>query len=298
MFCHRSKIDSTIKHSIVAIGNFDGVHLGHQKLLEEVRNISCENKFTSVLLTFEPYPQEFFCPDNLIPRLTSLREKINFIKKININYIYALPFNQSLSLYSPEQFIEEILINKLNAKYIVVGEDFRFGYQRKGDIKLLASFLNTKIISPVMLENERISSSLIRQKLSNGNLESAQKLLGRRYSLIGRVVHGDQRGRTLGFPTANISLKKRIPPLKGVFAVRVNGEYLGIANLGTRPTVDGKSLFLEVHLFDFNKDIYGQYLEVEFIQKIRDEMRFDSLDQLKKQIEDDVSQVRKILYPS
>lgn len=287
-----------MNNSVVAIGNFDGVHLGHQKLLEKVKDLSRQHHLTSLLLTFEPYPQEFFNLNNLIPRLTSFREKTCITKKMGIEKTYPLHFNKELSLYAPEQFIEEVLIKKIKAKYIVVGEDFHFGHQRKGDVKLLSSYFDTKIISSVMLEGERISSTLIRQKLLAGDLEAAQKLLGRRYSVIGRVVRGDQRGRTLGFPTANISLKKRIPPINGVFAVKVNEEHFGVANLGTRPTVDGKKMFLEVNIFDFNKDIYGQYLKVEFVQKIRDEMRFDSLGQLKKQIEDDANQARKILYSS
>jgi len=281
----------------VAIGNFDGVHLGHQKIIQITQQLADQHQYTSAMLTFEPYPQQFFHPEKPVPRLTTLREKI---KLTPVELIYALPFDQTLSQYSPEFFIEEILIKKLNAKIIVVGEDFRFGYQRKGDVKLLQSMpeFKSQIISPVMLEGERISSTRVRHALQDGNLELAQKLLGRFYSMTGRVVRGSQRGRQIGFPTANIALHKRIPPVRGVFAVKVkidDQSYSAVANIGSRPTVDGTREFLEVYIFDFDQDIYRKYINIEFIQKIRDEIKFNSLDELKQQIARDVVAAKGIL---
>lgn len=285
------------KNTAVAIGNFDGVHLGHQKIIDITQKLAAQDQYIPIMLTFEPYPQQFFHPEKPVPRLTTLREKMNLI---NINHIYAMPFDHALSQYSPEYFIQEILINKLKAKIIIIGDDFRFGYQRKGDVKLLQSIpeFKSQIISPIMLEDERISSTRVRHALMDGNLKLAQKLLGRHYSMTGRVVRGNQRGRQIGFPTANIALHKRIPPLRGVLAVKVKMDdqnYSAVANIGSRPTVDGTREFLEVYIFDFDQDIYGKYINIEFIQKIRDEMKFNSLDELKQQIARDVIAAKEIL---
>jgi riboflavin kinase/FMN adenylyltransferase len=291
----RRKIWSSKNNSVVAIGNFDGLHLGHQKILEVTQNIATQLNYIPVLLTFEPYPQQFFHPEKLVPRLTTLREKINIIQRGII--FYALPFDRSLALYTPEKFINEILIQTLNAKVIVVGEDFRFGHQRSGDIKLLKAYLDTQSQEAVLLDGERISSTRVRHALSGGDLNFAKRLLNRNYSITGRVVRGSQRGRLLGFPTANIALNKRIPPLMGVYAVKTNGQYPGVANIGSRPTVDGNGtrIFLEVFIFDFDQDIYGKYITVEFIHKIRDEKRFESVDALKVQIAEDVVAAKGLL---
>lgn len=293
----RRPSQSFSKNTAVAIGNFDGIHLGHQKIIDITQQFADQDQYIPVLLTFEPYPQQFFHPEKPVPRLTTLREKMNLI---HINHIYALPFDQTLSQYSPEFFIQEILINQLKAKIIIVGDDFRFGYQRKGDVKLLQSIpeFKSQIISPIMLEDERISSTRVRHALKDGNLALAQKLLGRYYSMTGRVVRGNQRGRQIGFPTANIALHKRIPPVRGVFAVKVKSDdqsYSAVANIGTRPTVDGTREFLEVYIFDFDRDIYGKYINIEFIQKIRDEIKFNSLNELKQQIAKDVVGAKEIL---
>ncbi len=302
----------------VAIGNFDGIHLGHQKIIEMTQQLASQYQYTPVMLTFDPYPQQYFHPEKPVPRLTTLREKVDIIRRFDcfvpqedVTFammpgtlsellVYALPFDQALAQYSPEYFIQEILIKKLKAKMIIVGEDFRFGYQRKGDVKLLQSIseFKTQIISPVMLEGERISSTRVRHSLREGNLELAQKLLGRYYSMTGRIVRGNQRGRQLGFPTANIAMNKRIPPIRGVFAVKVSIDdksYSAVANIGSRPTVDGMHEFLEVYIFDFGQDIYGKYINIEFIQKIRDEMKFNSLDELKQQIAKDAVAAKEVL---
>ena len=281
--------------SVIAIGNFDGVHLGHQKILQRAVEIAKDIKAVPLVLTFEPYPQQYFHPESSAARLSNLREKINsIINAVNINHIYILKFNKYLSLYSPEEFIQSILRQKLNASYIIAGEDFRFGRERQGDVNFLKKFIPVEIMTGIFYQAKRISSTWMREVLKNADFKKVKNLLGREYSMIGRVIKGQQRGRQLGFPTANIALKSRVPPFTGVYAVKIKNQYNhflgnGIANLGTRPTVhhDNK-IFLEVHLLDFNQDIYGQLLEIIFVAKIRDERRFESLQALQQQIRQDV----------
>lgn len=273
---------SYYQSTAVAIGNFDGIHLGHQALL----------KNADAVLTFEPYPQAYFHPERKIPRLTSLREKLQLCEQCGVNTVYAVPFDKNFSLLSPKDFIQAVLIKTFGAKKIIVGEDFRFGYQRAGDTELLSQYISTEIIQPVLYKNIKISSTRVRQALESGDLNLAKNLLGRNYSMIGRVIKGDGRGRQLGFHTANISLHKRLPPLRGVYAVKINNRLKGVANMGSRPTVDGTRDYLETHIFDFNQDIYGQYIEVEFIDKLRDEKKFESLNALQEQIKLDIQLAR------
>lgn len=280
----RRPSSSYYQSTVVAIGNFDGVHLGHQALLQQANTV----------LTFEPYPQAYFHPERQRPRLTTLREKIHVLQALPPRALCALPFNASLSQLSPENFIQDILIRQLHAKKIVVGEDFRFGYQRQGNVELLKRYIDVDVIPPVLFHGRRISSTWVREALENGDLTTVRSLLDRQYSMIGRVVKGDGRGRQLGFHTANISLQKRLPPLKGVYAVNINHVYKGVANVGSRPTVDGSRNYLEVHIFDFNQDIYGEYMEVEFTHKIRDEKKFDSLNALQEQIKLDIQFARDL----
>ncbi len=275
---------SYYQSTVVAIGNFDGLHLGHQALLQNA----------SVILTFDPYPQAYFHPERKIPRLTTLREKSSILEKFSPELIYALPFNHHLAHLSPSQFIEEILLKKLNAKKVIVGNDFKFGYQRKGTIETLKNYLEVEAVSPVLYQDKRISSTWVRETLAKGDVNTAQYLLGRYYSMIGRVVKGDGRGRQMGVRTANISLQKRLPPLRGVYGVNIIGIGRGVANIGSRPTVDGTRNFLEVHIFDFNRDIYGEYIEVEFTHKLRDEKKFDSLNDLQEQIKLDIQHARDL----
>ncbi|HEV2613730.1 MAG TPA: bifunctional riboflavin kinase/FAD synthetase [Gammaproteobacteria bacterium] len=275
---------SYYQSTAVAIGNFDGIHLGHQALLEKADSV----------LTFEPYPQAYFHPERKMPRLTTLREKLKLFKKFGIKAVYAVPFDKKFSLLSPEDFIQTILIKTLGSKKIIVGEDFRFGFHRAGDTNLLNQYITTEVIKPVLCDGSKISSTRVREALFHSDLPLVKKLLGRDYSIIGRVVRGDGRGRQLGFHTANISLLKRLPPLRGVYAVKINNKLKGVANIGSRPTVDGTRDYLETHIFDFNKDIYGDYIEVEFVQKIRDEKKFDSLNALQEQIKLDVQLARDI----
>lgn len=288
-----------INPAILAIGNFDGVHLGHQKILEKTLEIAVAKNLKPILLTFEPYPPEFFHPEQKNSRLSSLREKINFIRENFFHDVIVLKFNSLFSRLSPQQFIQEILIKQLNAQQVVIGEDFRFGHQRAGNPDILKAYLPVEIVPPVFEDQKRISSTWIRKVLEQSDFALAKKLLGREYSLMGKVVQGQQRGRLLGFPTANMVFHRRKLPLSGVFAVKVNQRYSGIANLGVRPTVTphphASKIFLEVHLFDENIDLYQQWLKVEFLGKIRDEKRFDSLEALTQQIHQDVLKARELI---
>ncbi|MDX2163833.1 MAG: bifunctional riboflavin kinase/FAD synthetase [Gammaproteobacteria bacterium] len=280
----RRPSSSYYQRPVVAIGNFDGLHLGHQALLQKA----------SVVLTFEPYPQTYFHPERILPRLTTLREKSHFLEKMGPQALYALPFDQNTAKLLPDDFIQKILISQLHAEKIIVGEDFRFGYQRQGDINTLRNYIDLDVVNPVLYQQKRISSTWVRECLQTGDVNTVKDLLGRYYSIIGRVVKGDGRGRQMGFHTANISLQKRLPPLLGVYAVNINHTLKGVANIGSRPTVDGRRHFLEVHIFDFDKDIYGEYIEVEFVHKIRDEKKFDSLNALQEQIKLDIQLARDL----
>lgn len=300
-------IPVTLRGCVATIGNFDGVHLGHQHLLSQTIAMATELKVPSVAVIFEPQPQEYFNPKQAPARLTRLREKVTALQRHTaIDYIVCLPFNRTLASLTPTEFIEKILLDKLNVKGLVLGADFKFGSQRQGDIALLTAVGKQQgfVVHQAEtkeLQGVRISSTQIRNFLAVGNLVAAQAMLGRTYSMMGQVIRGDQRGRQLGFPTANIHLKRKVSPLAGVYAVQVYGiasePIYGVANVGTRPTVDGTRSLLEVYLLNFKQDIYGQHLEVEFIAKIRPEYKFPSLEALKQQIERDI-EVAKHLFRS
>jgi len=292
---------------VATIGNFDGVHLGHQAVLKQTCDKARDLDLPVTVISFEPQPQEFFRPEQAPPRLTRLREKLLVLQPLNIDRMLCLNFNQHLAGLSAAEFIQSILVDGLGVRYLVVGDDFRFGKGRQGDFEMLVragkqhgfEVANTHSF---LLEGERVSSTLIREALGLGYMERVAQLLGRPYSMCGRVAHGDKRGRTIGFPTANIYLHRKNTPILGVYAVQMNGVEAypvnGVANIGTRPTVCGTRTLLEVHLFDFNKDIYGAHIEVEFVRKIRDEKRFDSFEALKHQIQLDAQQARAILTGS
>jgi riboflavin kinase / FMN adenylyltransferase len=281
-------------HSCIAtIGNFDGVHLGHRAIIKKVKAIAAKENLPSLIITFEPQPEEFFSHDNCPSRLTKFREKLEQFKTLGIDYVAVLHFDAELAKLSAEEFLQQILIKQFSIKHLVMGDDFHFGHDRSGNFAYLKkSGLQASICSSVILdkkENSRkISSTWVREVLQKGNLEIAKKLLGRSYSMCGYVVHGDKIGRIIGFPTANIYLHRKKSPLLGVYAVQMFGAdtkpVFGIANIGWRPTVGGNKLLLEVHLFDFDKDIYGHHVRVEFLKKIRDEKKFNSFDELKQQI--------------
>ena len=287
--------------TIATVGNFDGLHLGHQEIIRYVTDQARQNDLESVLVSFEPSPKEYFMGENAPARIYSLRDRFTITKSLGIHHFVCLRFNATLANLQARDFIKKILVDSLNIKNIVVGDDFRFGSDRRGDIRLLqdiGSTLGFKVEdkSTVALADIRVSSSLVRKHLASGKFEHAQTLLGRPYEISGRVFHGDKKGRTIGFPTANISLNRRVPPIRGVFVVTAgNGKHTwqGVANVGHRPTVKGIRDQLEVHLFDCEEELYRQRLTVKFLARLRDEQKFSSLDELKHQISLDVQQAKQ-----
>ena len=285
---------------VLTIGNFDGVHLGHARvitaLIEKAKALNC----TPAVMIFEPQPQELFSPETAPARLTRLRDKYILLKKLGVERLICVNFHREFASKSAEVFIEQLLVKKLGIKHLIIGDDFRFGKSRMGDFSLLKqagekfNFAVSDTAS-FKLEDCRISSTQIRNALEQDLLADAEKMLGRPYSIIGRVFHGDKRGRQLGFPTANVLLKRRVSPISGVYVVEVKTVghcFYGVANIGSRPTVSGIRQQLEVHIFNFNEDIYGQTIEVVMLKKLRDEIKFSSLDDLKKQISQDSEQAK------
>src|SRR3990172_1776364 len=286
---------------VATIGNFDGVHLGHQAVMGKLGEKGQELGLPSQVILFEPQPQEFFQPQAAIPRLTRLREKLQALRRYSVDRVLCLRFDAEFAALEPEHFIQRLLVDGLQVRYLVVGDDFRFGRQRRGDFSMLAEAgrkhgFQVVNMHTVTIDDTRVSSTRIRAALADGDLALAEKLLGRPYRMCGRVAHGDKRGRTLGVPTANIYLHRKTTPLTGVFVVEMFGlarEPLpGVANIGTRPTVGGTRTLLEAHLLDFADDIYGAYVHVNFLHKLRAEMRFASLDELKARIAQDVAETR------
>jgi len=281
---------------VATIGNFDGVHLGHQAVLSQLALKGDMLGLPATVITFEPQPTEFFLPEKAPPRLSRFREKVEALRSYSIEQLCVLRFNKVLAEMSANDFIQKLLVEGLNVRYLVVGDDFKFGKDRKGDFALLKKMGEEHDFQVVNMHTfaiaeTRVSSTRIRQALTAGDLMLAQTLLGHPYKMSGRVAHGDKRGRTLGYPTANIHLHRGKVPLTGVYAIRLYGledePIEGIANVGVRPTIGEGNTLLEVHLFDFNKDIYGENVQVYFLHKVRDEKKFDSLPALVAQIERD-----------
>jgi riboflavin kinase/FMN adenylyltransferase len=282
---------------VATIGNFDGVHRGHQTVLQQLMVGAQKLQLPATVIIFEPQPQEFFAPATAPARLTRLREKLLTMARYSVDRVLCLQFTAEFASWSAEKFIQRLLVHGLGVRHLVVGDDFHFGHHRQGNFATLQQagedygFTVAKWHT-FLLEGERVSSTRIREALAQGNMRQARELLGRSYTLCGRVIYGQQRGRHLGFPTANIHLHRQVSPLTGVFAVLLHGvadqPLPGVANVGTRPTVDGSRVVLEVHLFDFHDSIYGRYVAVEFIHKLRDEKRFDSIETLIQQIQQDV----------
>lgn len=295
------------RQSVVTIGNFDGVHLGHQAMFANTRRLADEHKAIATVISFEPLPHEYFATNTAPPRLQGLRDKVQSVAACGMDRLLILRFDQNLSAMSAEDFVKRILKDTANARHVIVGDDFRFGHKRLGNHDLLTELapeLGFQVTqSPTCLhEKERVSSTRAREYLQAGDLQRVQALLGRPYRISGRVVHGEKVGRQLGFPTANVALGKHRPPLRGVFAVWAthvpSGErYASVANLGERPTVGGRKLLLEVHALDHTVNWYGQHLQVDFIHHLRDEKRFASLDELKTQIALDAEQARQMMKP-
>ena len=291
------------KGCALTIGNFDGVHLGHRRviaaLVEQAKEIGCE----AVVMVFEPQPQELFSPDTAPARLCRLRDKYTLLKKLGVDRLLCVNFNEKFASQSAKKFVEQLLVKRLAVKHLIIGDDFHFGKNRQGNFDMLCQagkkfgFSVTDTAS-FKLADCRISSTEIRQALEQDRLADAEKMLGRPYSIIGRVFHGDKRGREIGFPTANVSLKRKVSPITGVYAVQIkttDGHYYGVANIGSRPTVLGKIAQLEVHIFDFNKNLYGQNIEVIILKKLRSEIKFESINALTAQIDTDTKQARIFL---
>jgi len=288
---------------VLTIGNFDGVHLGHQRVIEALVDKAKSMNCIPAVMLFEPQPREMFSPDTAPARLTRLRDKYFLLKRLGVERLICVNFNRRFSQLSAQDFIEQLLVKQLGIKYLIVGDDFRFGKNRQGDFEMLCQAgekfgFGVSDTASYKLADCRISSTAIRQALMNNELARAETMLGRPYSIIGRVFHGDKRGRTIGFPTANVLLKRHVSPVRGVFVVKVicqYGEYFGAANIGTRPTVNGTRQQLEVHIFDFNQDLYGQSIEVVLLKRLRDEKKFASVEQLKQQIEQDNEQAQQFV---
>ncbi len=282
---------------VATIGNFDGVHLGHQAILAQLARQAARLRVPRLVITFEPQPQEFFAGPTAPPaRLMRLREKLLALAGLGVERVLCLPFDRRLAALPALSFIEDLLVDRLGVRYLVVGDDFRFGYRRAGDFALLVAAgrqhgFQVADTGSYLQDGERVSSTRIRQALAQGDLALATRLLGRPYDMCGRVAHGEQRGRTIGFPTANLHLHRRVTPIYGVYAVLMSGMGLrpwpGIANVGRRPTVAGERERLEVYLLDFQGNLYGRQVKVDFLHYLRPERRFDSLEALRRQIRQD-----------
>lgn len=290
---------------VATIGNFDGVHLGHRAVFGRLLAKGCELGLPATVITFEPQAMEYFAPDAAPARLTRLREKLAALADCGIERTVLLEFGPALARMAARDFVRKLLVDGLSARHLLVGDDFRFGNGREGDFRLLqemgaAHGFAVEDLHTVTHGEERVSSTRIREALSRGDFELARHLLGRPYRICGRIGHGDKRGRSIGYPTANLNLRRRVSPLRGVYAVKVGGVgdrlLPGVANVGNRPTVDaGARYLLEVHLFDFEGDLYGRHAEVEFRLKLRDERKFGSFEELKVQIGRDAVAAREFL---
>lgn len=289
---------------VATIGNFDGVHRGHQHMIAAVRAAAIRVGLPAAVITFEPTPREFFEGDAAPARLTRLREKLEALASYGVDRVLVLRFDRRVQAMGATEFVEQLLVDGLGVRHMVVGHDFHFARRREGNLALLQEAgrrhgFTVEEVGRYMDEGERVSSSLVRDALGRGDLERARKLLGRPYRMAGRVRRGAQLGRTLGFPTANLALHRKVVPLWGVFAVRVSGaglaDHPAVVSLGTRPTINGTEPLLEVHVFDFDGDLYGRYLDVDFILRLRDERRFETIDALVAQMHRDAAAARAAL---
>jgi riboflavin kinase/FMN adenylyltransferase len=289
---------------VLTVGNYDGVHLGHQKMIGALKTRAVELRSAATVLVFEPSSKEFIDPEGAPPRLTRWREKFLALAAQGVDRLVTLRFDEYMRAMTPECFVDELIVAALGTRHIVVGNDFRYGCNAGGTIDSLraagaARGFGVEQIAPFVVDGVRVSSTAIRERLAESDFAGAKRLLGRPYRMLGRVVHGRELGRTLGFPTANVRIMRRKPPVQGVMAVRVFGieanAMTAVASLGTRPTVDGTDMLLEVHVFDFAGELYGREIEVEFVAKLRDEVKFDSLDALTVQMKVDAAQARDLL---
>ena len=304
---HIDKIKNPFNNAVITIGNFDGVHLGHQALFHGVIEKADEIGGTSIVMTFEPHPIQVLKKNGLPPLITLYEQKIELISNTGLDVLICVPFNQEFASISANEFVEDVLVRRIGMKAIVVGEDYTFGRNREGNVNLLKTYarrLGFEVILTdwIQISNNglgRVSSTGVRDLVSTGKVADAQKFLGRYYQIRGKVAPGRNRGgKLLGFPTANINLRDELCPKTGVYAVTVecmNKKYLGVANIGYSPTFDDKKFSVEVHIIDFNKNIYGQEIRVNFIEHIRDEIKFTDISELSDQIKKDIETTRGIL---
>ena len=284
------------KKAVLAVGNFDGLHLGHQKVLKEAKIMAKKLKLPFGAITFEPMPVMFFNKKIKNHRINSLNQKKNGFKKLKLDFLIIIKFNKIFSFLTAEKFIENIIYKKINCKYLYISKNFKFGFKRKGNLKTLKFFENkfgykSIITKPYKKNKKIISSTIIRKKITSGKINEANKLLGRKWSIEGKVIAGEKRGRKIGFPTCNLKLNNYVIPQPGVYAVKVNGNNFakkGIANIGFRPTFNGQSLLLETNIFGINKNLYNKVIDVHFKKFIRKEKKFQNIEELKKQIKIDI----------
>lgn len=300
----RHNLRSRHRGCALTIGNFDGTHLGHQAVIAQLRERAAELGVPACVVTFEPHPREFFDPERAPARLSRLRDKVDALAALGVDRVLVLRFDAALAALEPQAFIDELLIDQLGVRHVVVGDDFRFGRGRRGDRDLLAhagreTGFGVEAAATCVLDGERVSSTRVRDALAAGDLDRAARLLGGPYTIRGRVIHGEKLGRDLGYPTANIALDRYRLPLTGVLAVvawDASGRRLpGVANLGWRPTVGGTRPLLEVHVFDFDRDLYGSHLRVELHARLRAEERFDSVAAMTKRMHEDARQARELV---
>ena len=300
-FCRYPHSLNLKKSHVITIGNFDGVHIGHQALINKVTTYATENNLASCVISMQPLASQYFAKHEAMPVLTPFKCKFTLIQGLGVDVFCVLNFNKNLAEFSADEFIQKILIGGLNARHIIIGDDFRFGKGRMGDFNHLKSYckpldVSVDSINTVSLDSTRISSSFVRQKLAQSGFAMVEACLGRKFSIFGKVSKGQQLGRTLGFPTINVKLKNRAVPIKGIFCVVVRfsdgQEFKGAASIGTRPTVNGKENLLEVYILNFNKQVYGQNVEIIFHHKLRNEVKFDTLEELKRHIAQDVIKTR------
>ena len=298
-----AKASTAARGCVLTEGNYDGVHLGHQQMIGLVKRRAAELDCAPTVVVFEPSSKEFIDPEGAPPRLTRWREKYVALAALGVERLVTLRFDDAMRALSPQCFVDR-LIEGLGVRHMVVGDDFRYGTKAEGTINSLraagvARGFGVEQIAPYVVDGVRVSSTAVRERLELGDFSAAARLLGRRYRMSGRVIHGKELGRTLGFPTANLRLMRRKSPVRGILAVRVHGvgdaPLNGVASLGTRPTVNGIEPLLEVHVFDFGGNLYGRAIEVEFVAKLRDEVKFDSLDSMMVQMQVDAARARDLL---
>ena len=285
---------------VIAVGNFDGIHLGHEKVISEANSKAKKNRLPFGIMTFEPVPVMFFNSKIKNHRINSLEQKKNQLKKIKVDFLIIIKFNKKFSTLRAEKFIKDIINNKTKCQFLYVSKNFKFGYKRRGTVQTLKKYekiydFKSLITKPYKMNKQIISSTLIRKKITSGKIQEANKLLNREWKIEGKVIKGKKRGRKIGFPTCNIKLKDYIVPRLGVYAVKIKGSQFnkkGIANIGFRPTFNGKNLLLETNIFGINKNLYNKDISVSFIKFIRPEKKFKDLEHLKRQIKIDIKKAK------